>query len=325
VIWIAVMLLIGVFFSAFFSGSETGFYRAARVRLVLDGRGGDPVARGLLHLTNYPSLFVATTLVGNNLANYLASLAIVLFTQQLLSGASFGAELAELAAPVALAPVLFVLGELLPKYLFFHAPNRLLRRAGPIFLLCTVLFAPVSALLFALGRLLQRVLGESPEHVRLTLARTELASVFEEGHEVGILKAAQRRLVQELFAVAGRPVMRFCTPIGRVVSVREDAGKADVLRLARRHRAAVLPVERVRDRRRELIGYVRTVDLHLTEGDAVGPIRPLMEIPHTETHIAALTRMQSAKETAAAVVDESGKTVGFLTAGNLTDPLFRAG
>ncbi len=58
-IWILLMLLIGVFFSAFFSGSETGFYQVTRVRLVLDARGGDPVAKGLLWLTNNPSLFVA--------------------------------------------------------------------------------------------------------------------------------------------------------------------------------------------------------------------------------------------------------------------------
>ena len=38
----------------------------------------DTIARGLLWLTNNPSLFVATTLIGNNAANYMTSLAIVL-------------------------------------------------------------------------------------------------------------------------------------------------------------------------------------------------------------------------------------------------------
>ena len=35
-----VLLLAGVFLSAFFSGSETGFYRAIRLRLVLDAMDG---------------------------------------------------------------------------------------------------------------------------------------------------------------------------------------------------------------------------------------------------------------------------------------------
>ncbi|MDE0818943.1 MAG: DUF21 domain-containing protein, partial [Pirellulaceae bacterium] len=75
------LLCIGILSSAFFSGIETGFYRVTRVRLVLDGRDGDWISRSLLWFTNNPSIFVATTLVGNNIANYLTSFAIVLASQ----------------------------------------------------------------------------------------------------------------------------------------------------------------------------------------------------------------------------------------------------
>src|SRR4030042_4230699 len=124
-IWVALVLAgVGIFLSAFFSGSETGFYRATRVRLVLDALGGDPISRGLVWLTGHPSLFVATVLVGNNLANYLTTLAIVMSTQALTFQQGHTAEyLTELIAPLALAPVLFVYGELLPKSLFLQAPN----------------------------------------------------------------------------------------------------------------------------------------------------------------------------------------------------------
>ena len=54
------LLLAGIILSAFFSGSETGFYRVAKLRLRLDAGDGHPVARGLLFLTNNPGLFVAT-------------------------------------------------------------------------------------------------------------------------------------------------------------------------------------------------------------------------------------------------------------------------
>ena len=65
-IWIAVPVLaiVGLFLSAFFSGSEIAFYRATRLRLVLDALAGDRISRGLVWLTNHPSIFVATTLVG---------------------------------------------------------------------------------------------------------------------------------------------------------------------------------------------------------------------------------------------------------------------
>ncbi|MBN1908150.1 MAG: DUF21 domain-containing protein, partial [Pirellulales bacterium] len=98
---ILALALAGLLLSAFFSGSETGFYRAARVRLVLDALGGDFVSRFLAWLTNHPALFVATTLVGNNLANYLASLAIVMGTQAVCGPKN---HIAGLLAPIVLAP-----------------------------------------------------------------------------------------------------------------------------------------------------------------------------------------------------------------------------
>ena len=66
-IWLLILMwLVGIFLSAFFSGTETGFFRVTRVRLMLDGLGGDPFARALLWLTNNPALFVATTLIAVN-------------------------------------------------------------------------------------------------------------------------------------------------------------------------------------------------------------------------------------------------------------------
>ena len=320
------LLVAGVFLSAFFSGSETGFYRVTRVRLVLDARDGDLIARGLLWLTNNPTLFVATTLIGNNVANYATSLAIVIAIEGSPLGGlsrSEGPLLAKLIAPVALSPLVFVYCELLPKNLFLHAPNQMLRRSGPLFLACVVLFWPVSAVLWALARLLQSVVGEAPLRVQLTLARNELRQVLQEGQEAGILRPAQRRLAQSLIAVASQPVTRFCTPAGRVASVRMGAQKSEVLRLARRHGAPLAPVTGPQGR--GLVGYVRIVDLCLDDAQIVEKVRPLMTIPESTSHIAALIQMRSEGEGLARVVNSNGDTVGLLFANQLTEPMFRGG
>jgi len=320
VIWIALGLAaVGVFLSAFFSGSETGFYRATRVRLVLDALGGDTVARGLVWLTNHPSLFVATTLVGNNLASYLTSLAIVMSTQALITGPG---HTAELIAPLVLAPLLFVYEELLPKSLFLRAPNRLLRKGGPLLFVFLVLFFPFTVLLWGLSRLMAGFVGESLERVRLGLARWELGQVLEEGHQVGILRPAQRTLAQGIFKLANQPVTKYATPLRNVPRASSDMTKQEILRLAHRHRIPAVAVERT-DAEGSLVGYVRVIDLGLNGSDEVGPLRPLLDIPHRDTHIAALMRMQSAGESLARVVDTEGQTVGILTAQSLREPLFR--
>ena len=311
---------VGLFLSAFFSGSEIGFYRVTRMRLVLDAKGGDPVARGLLWLTNHPSLFVATVLVGNNLANYLTSLAIVMGTQTTFAR---GGHLAELIAPVVLSPLLFVYGELLPKYLFLHAPNRLLHRSGPLYLLLVPLFFPVSGLLWGLNRLLAGFVSESPEQVRLRIARRELRRALEEGREAGILYPSQIELAQGIFAVANHPVGRYAVALSDLPRARSDMTKDEVLRLAARLTTPDVPVEAGTPPR--LVGYVRVIDLRLDPSDELRPVRPLLRISHTDTHISALTRMHSAGESLAEVVDSDGKTIGILTARRLREPLLRGG
>jgi putative hemolysin len=313
-----VMLAVGVLLSAFFSGSETGFYRVNRVRLVLNSRDGDWVAWGLLQLTNNPSLFVATTLIGNNLANYITSLAIVLIAQGFFAPHS---HVAELVAPIVLSPILFVYGELLPKRLFLMAPNRLVRRGGPLFLLFVLIFAPVAALLWALGRLLQYLLGESPERVRLTLARKELSHVFDEGQEAGILSAAQRSLTQNLFALAKLPTMAVCTPTARVVSVPVGTRTAAVLRLAQRRKSPVMPVRDGHD----LVGYVRVVDLILGNSETLGEVRPLTEVSQADTQLAALIKLQTSGESMGRLVSAEGHTVGLVTLRQLTESMVRGG
>ncbi|MDG2381503.1 MAG: CNNM domain-containing protein [Pirellulaceae bacterium] len=316
-IFAVVLFLVGVFLSAFFSGSETGFYRATRVRLTMDAMSGDLTARSLLWLTNNPSLFVATTLIGNNLANYLTSLAIVLASTRYFGESDWVA----VVAPIVFSPLVFVYGELLPKNLFFQAPNRLLSLTGPLFVFCAVLFMPVSAVLWLLGRALTYVLGESAERLQLSLARKELQRVFDEGHQVGILRPAQRQLAQAMMSMAMQPLQRFSTAATRFPSVHIGSAKREAYRLANRQRTPTILVTEARGRR--VIGYVDILDLKLDPGEAIESVQELLEIPNTETPISALTRLQDADQLLARLVDDEGRTTGLLNAKSLVEILLR--
>ena len=314
--WSVVLLILGVFLSAFFSGSETGFYRASRVKVVMAGLDGDRMSLGLLKLFNNPTWFIATTLIGNNVANYLTSLSIVLITGEL-----FSSNLAEIVMPIVVAPLLFVYGELLPKNLFYQAPNSLLRLGAPLFMFFTVLFAPAAALLWAMGKLLERLMGQSPEKIRLALARKELQQVLEDGLEAGILQPTQRQLAQSFFLVAAQPVREFCTPLNKIQSVHSSSRVAGVLKIAKKHELTDIPV--VSGKKKQLVGYVRTVDLLLVEQKSarISDVRELKVIQASELFGEAVMQMQSTRETLSQVVDKNGQPIGILSLDQLTDPL----
>jgi len=272
-IWLTLPLLAaGGLLSALFSGSETGFYRVARVRLLLDTLSGDRVSRVLLWLTNNPALFIATTLVGNNLANYCLSFGIVLAIQQIFGPSG----MAPFVAPMVLSPVVFIYCELLPKQLFYYAPNRLLRRSGPALVTFAVAFAPVAAVLWLFARALETMIGQTPFRIRLTLARKELQRVLQEGQDIGILRPAQHELAQRLFSHTSQNVMQFSTPLGRVPSIPLGTNSKKVLRLARRQKTPVVPVRAAKGR--QIIGYVRVIDLRLTANEKVETVRPVLHL-----------------------------------------------
>lgn len=323
-----ILLAMGVFLSAFFSGSETGFYRANRVRLVIQNLEGDAISRRLLWLVNNPGLFVATSLVGNNVANYVTSLSIVLLTNEVSNS-----SIAEMLAPVMMAPLLFVYGELLPKNLFFHAPNMLLRMAAPLFLFFAILFAPASAVLWAMSQLLEWLLGQAPERVRLTLARKELQQVLDDGMEAGIIHPSQRILGQNFSLVASAPVGDFCTPMNKMVALPETASAEEIRKLAARRELPDIVIFGASPM--QTVGYVRAVELLIQQnqnadqeggGSKEIPERVLHELPvvHASDMFGeTLLRMQTNRETILKVVDDKDVMVGTLSIDQLTDPLLK--
>lgn len=307
----------GMLLSALFSGSETGFYRVNRTRLLLDSRAGDRISRFLLWLTNQPTLFVATALVGNNVANQLVSFSIVLAAAHLASNSPAW----ETLLPVLASPLVFVYGELLPKNVFYQAPNRLLRRVGPLFALFTVLFAPLSATLWLFGRVIEKVIGYTPLRLAMTLARKELTRILRESEDLGLLEPAQARMAHAIIETGPQLVRRFAVPLSRVVAVREGTSKEEIFRVARRNRTPVVGIRR--GRQRDLIGYVRIVELRLSPEPDADSVHQLPRLPADASVIAAIARLRREDADWGLIVDQTGRPVGIVSVDQVFETLLR--
>ena len=98
--------------------------------------------------------------------------------------------------------------------------------------------------------------------------------------------------------------------------------KAEILRLARRHRLPAVPFEDLQQQR-QLIGYLRLVELYLDTSAQLPALRPLVDVPDSDTFLAALTRLMQSTEMLGRVVSPDGQTMGFVTARQLSEALFR--
>jgi CBS domain containing-hemolysin-like protein len=295
--------------TAFFAGTETGYYRLSRLRLVTDAMAGDRRARILLWFANQPSIFVATALVGATLGSDLASYAVVMIIDRLFPD---GGVVATILPPLIVTPIMFIGADLFPKNVFYNVPNRLMHRSVPGIAVAAVLFAPLTLVLWLLSLVLKLVASERPEVLRLRLARRELTMMLVEGSEAGILRPIQRTLAQNMLAMAGQPVRNFALPAGRVVRVTTTMPRSDILRIAQRHQRTLLPIEDAHDGR-TLIGFVRASDLVLAEGDAEWRPEPFVQLSENETFLSALGKLGVGQDALGHVVNAAGRTIGFVT------------
>lgn len=303
------LILLGLFLSAFFSGSETGFYRVTRVRLIMDAKSGRWVAKALLWLTSRPTLVVATVLIGNNIANYLVSLGLVLGSERLLKDWSA----LQTVLPLLATPVLFVYGELLPKYMYYHVPYQLSKRGAPLLLFCAALFLPISAVVIVLESIWQRISGATSARTRASLERQELQRTMTEGQETGLLKPVQRELGQNLFTFGVKPIRQFAMPLRSLPLVREADSYEEVMKVAQQTRQQFIGILGADGKR--LIDCYRLADLALQdqrEGEPQLQRVGIGDASANSSTIQVLVQMQSQLCPVTQIVDERGAVLGIV-------------
>jgi putative hemolysin len=304
-----VLFIAGCRLSAFFSGSETGFYRVSFLRLSIDAHTGDATAARLMWYVQHPEYFVATTLVGNNIANYLTTLAI-----GLAAGAVLEAEGAavDVITTLLFSPVIFLFGELMPKNLYFRAPTTLLRRGLRWFDVCYRLFIPMSVPLVWLTRLIERVSGMTRHRMDFVLGRHRLIQVLSKGHEHGLLTAEQGQLVHGLLHEAALQPTDLMVPARQIRGVADGTDRDTILNFASTHGLTHVPVH-ARDSAYDWIGYLRVLDLKLSTQPVSSLLKPLMTLSESDTRLQALLALRDADCGIAVLQNAEGVTIGLLT------------
>jgi CBS domain containing-hemolysin-like protein len=307
----AFLFLLGLRLSAFFSGIETGFYRVSYLRLTVDAHAGDRIAKRLVWFAHHPSYFVATTLVGNNVSNYLVTLAVGLALAVTVHSDSGWVEI---LSTLALAPVIFLCGELVPKNLYYRSPLTLLRKDIRWFGVFYRLFIPLTLPLVAVTKLFERLSRRENQPLELVLGRSRLVQVLSQGRLEGLLTDVQGRLVNGLMHTAGQSVRDAMTPVARVLGLPDSAPREEILDHARRFGLSHVPLHRA-DAAADWYAYVQVAELAVARDPVSALLHVMPEIDADETRLEALIELRrngklfgrvSAKQRVVGIVSERG-------------------
>jgi CBS domain containing-hemolysin-like protein len=315
---IVALFLLGLRLSAFFSGSETAYYRMSLPRLMIDAQAGDGTARFLQSLAQRPSQFMASMLVGNNIANYMITVADGWFVAVLGISSGMGTEI---AATLCSAPLIFVFGELLPKSLYYRAPLHFLRRDARRLRVVSILLLPASWPLHLLTQLLERLRPTAGPSLDVLLGRNRLAQVMTHGHQEGVLTESQIQLATGLLHIAPQGIVASMIPADRVFGMDADASREQILDFAKRYGVAQVVVHRPRQAL-DWFAYVSVAEAAIENKSIEALLRPMPVILPAARKLEAIQQLRSAGA-ALGVVRENERVLGIVNYRGLADQLFR--
>lgn len=318
---LALGLVIAVILSGFFSGSETGVYCINHVRLRVAGERGDAAAKRLERLMRRPEDVVITTLLGTNVADYLATA----FAAALFLRVSNVGSLAELYATALVTPLIFVFGGIVPKDWFRREANVLMSRlSGPLWAcLRLAQWTGLVRLLRGFTRWLARRLvpAGTVSSAADLLPRARVLHLLREGAAHGGLTALQRDLMERVLNLSDVRVVDVMIPRHRAAVIAHDVNRADFLRAARMAHFSRLPAHG--DDPRRIVGILNVYDVlaDREQKPVRTHLRPPITLPMRMTVSAALLKLQRAREAMAIVEDAAGHCVGILTQKDLVEEI----
>lgn len=311
------LFLVGLRLSAFFSGAETGFYRLSLPRLSIDARAGEKWASQLLWFSKNPAYFVATCLIGNNVANYLTTaalgwIALILFVET--------TEQIDIAITLLMSPLIFQFGELLPKSVYYLTPVTRLKKDIRWFLYFFRSFIFLSFPLVLITRLFESISGQRNQPSEIVLGRSRLLQLMQHGHAEGVLTDVQSRLANGLLQLAPQAITSSMTPAARILGMSDAASKEELLEFARRYGISGIVVHHAHQPE-HWYGYLTVSDLIATS-DPKQAIRKMPVVGPKESKLIALHKLQCAEATYGLVRNKEN-ILGIVARNGLISQIFR--
>jgi len=315
-IWTALaIVIVCVFFSAFFAASETALTAASHARMHTLEKEGDKRAGLVIKLLRQRNRMIAALLLGNTLGNIGGSA----FATSVL--VTLAGENGAVYATVIMTALLLIFAEVLPKTLAINHPDRISLVCAKIVGIFVAVFGPLLAGVEFFVRWVLKLAGVEIGHGRTVLSPyDELKSAVDILHEEGEVERSARDMfggVLDLQVLHVADVMIHRT---KMRTIDADLPPTQIVREVLASPFTRMPLWR--ERPDNFIGVVHSKDLlralDAASGDAAKlSIDDIMLepwfVPEATTLEDQLQAFLKRKTHFALVVDEYGEVMGLVT------------
>jgi len=315
-----------------FAMYEIALVSSNKARLETFVSKGNKKAKSVLRQLDEPEKFLSMIQIGITLIGIISGAfggvaianEIAPFFAMIPQLSPYAGKLAMITTVVLITYLSLIIGELVPKSIALHNPERYAISLSPFMMLLSKLTCPFVWLLSISIRFINRLIGINNEKMP-SMTEDELKMILHQSSEQGVIDKDETKMLKDVFRFSDKRANELMTYRRDVVSLHTTDSKNKVLNTIReKHFSNYLLVEKGED---EIIGTISVKDVILMMGnedtfDLRSIVQPPLFIPESFLARKVLEVFKLNKNKFAIVVNEYGGTEGIITLHDLTESIF---
>ena len=322
------IIFICLLFSAFFSGMEIAFVSSNKVFLGIEKMQDGFVAKILTKITQNPSKFIASMLVGNNIALVIygftmGDLIIKLIYPEYINNDNLPFQVLLIQTLISTA-IILITAEFLPKVFFQIYANTFIKIfAVPAYFFYQLLYYISSFVIWISDFFLRKLFKTEGDEAQLFFSKVELGNFISEqmnavdDHETVDSEIQIFQNALEFSGVKARDIMIPRTEIS-AVEIHDSVKELKSLFIETGF-SKILVFQSSLD---DIIGYVHSFELFRKPRTIKSVMIPVEFVPETMFIKDVMNLLTKKRKSVAIVLDEYGGTSGMITIEDIVEELF---
>ena len=320
------VIILCLILSAFFSGMEIAFVSSNKIYLEIEKKQDDFISKILTKLTQKPSKFIATMLVGNNISMvvygfFMGDLLMRWFESLGLTLTPFSNLLLQTTISTL---IVLMTSEFLPKVFFQIYANSFIKIfALPAYFFYKLFYYISSFLIWISDFVLRKFFKTEGDQINLSFSKVELGNYISEqmnsvqDHETVDSEIQIFQNALEFSGVKARDIM---TPRTELVAVDLYSSVVDIrdLFIKTGYSKILIYINTLDD----IVGYVHSFELFKKPRSIKSIMIPVEFVPETILIKDAMNLLTKKRKSVAVILDEYGGTSGIVTIEDIVEELF---
>ena len=308
-----IYLIILIFLSAFFSGTELAFVVANKLKIEIRARKKNLSAQSAQFFVNHPHNFFSTILIGNNIVIIAYASLSAIFLSTMFGWSEF------LILIVSSAVILFV-GEIIPKYFAREMADFIVVITALPLRVCSYIFYPFVKITSAFSNRIMQVSNVKSDNIYHLFDKEDIKGLIKESESAGMVDKKDSELISKVIELGDQKVYEAMTPRTEIVGIEITSELNEALSIFIDSGFSKLPV--YEDNLDNIKGILLAKDLFKSPQSIKEILRDVSFIPETKKSFEVLNDFLEKRNSIAIVVDEHGGTAGIITMEDILEELF---